>query len=386
EPYFCPMVLVLMAGVAGALMTADLFNLFVFIEVMLLPSYGLMMLAHRGQGRRMQVTATRIYVSVNLLTSSLMLIGIAVLYASLGRVDFGGLVGGAVHDETARLGTAIVLLALGTKSAVVPVHGWLGRTYPHMSPALSALFSGLHTKVSLVALFRVHSVLFAGQDTWTGVALVVFVTSMAVGVLAAVGQSDARAILSFHMVSQIGYILIGLALHTPVAVAAGLFYLVHNVLAKASLFLSSGAVEIAYGRHALGEVSGLLRRERLTSLAFFVAAMSLAGMPPLSGFVAKLALIAASFDARQWWVGAAALVVSLFTMMSMLKIWGSMFLGEPQEPDEEPRISLALILPGLVLAAAGLVLGLAGEPLLDLCHTAADQLLTPSTLYAEGPR
>lgn len=219
EPYFCPLVLAVVAGVNGALLTADLFNLFVFIEIMLVPSYALIVLAHRGMGRRMQVTATRIYVTVNLLTSSVFLMGVALIYASLGTVNLGALAGRAFETPASTVGSCLLLLALAVKAAVVPMHGWLSRTYPFMSPTVSALFSGLHTKVAVYAIFRIYAVLFGADHRLQTVALVVFCVSMAIGVLGAVGEKNARAILSFHMVSQIGYILMGFALLTPAGVA-----------------------------------------------------------------------------------------------------------------------------------------------------------------------
>lgn len=385
EPYFCPLVLAVVAGVNGALLTADLFNLFVFIEIMLVPSYALIVLAHRGMGRRMQVTATRIYVTVNLLTSSVFLMGVALIYASLGTVNLGALAGRAFETPASTVGSCLLLLALAVKAAVVPMHGWLSRTYPFMSPTVSALFSGLHTKVAVYAIFRIYAVLFGADHRLQTVALVVFCVSMAIGVLGAVGEKNARAILSFHMVSQIGYILMGFALLTPAGVAAGLFYLVHNVIAKASLFLSTAAVEMTYGPHDLGAVRGLARREPVTAVVFFVAAMSLAGLPPFSGFVAKFAVIAASFEAGQGVVGAVALGVSLFTLLSMLKIWGGMFLGEDplEDVEDAPRIHRGLIVPAGILAAASVALGLGAEPLLQLCLDAARDLLDPSA-YAAG--
>ncbi|MEI2776166.1 MAG: monovalent cation/H+ antiporter subunit D family protein [Tetrasphaera sp.] len=384
EPYFCPLVLVVTAGVNGALMTADLFNLFVFIEIMLLPSYGLIILAHRGRGKRMQVSASRIYVTVNLLTSALFLAGVAAIYATLGAVDLAGLAGRAERSPWTLLACGIVLFALSVKAAVVPVHGWLGRTYPHLSPTVSALFASLHTKVAVYAIFRLYAVLFDERRLgW--LITTVFCISMVVGVLGAVGEDNARAILSFHMVSQIGYVLLGVGIFTGASLSAGIFYLIHNVIAKASLFLSTGAVELRYGRHRLGEVRGLLWRETVTGLTFLAAAVSLAGLPPFSGFVAKLAIISAAFADQQWAAGAVALGVSLFTLLSMLKIWGAAFLGEPDPPlaaDEGPRIGIRTIAPAAFLAVLSLALGVTGQPVLALCETAAAGLLHPAAYLA----
>lgn len=384
EPFFAPLVLLVTAGVNGALLTADLFNLFVFIEIMLLPSYGLILLAHRGRGSRQQVTASRIYVTVNLLTSTIFLVGVALIYAGTGRVSLGDLHGAAHTSPTALLGTVILLSALGIKAAVFPAHGWLGQTYPSMPPVVTALFSALHTKVAVYALFRVGAILF-GETGPGPIALAVFTLSMIVGVLAAIGENDSRSILSFHMVSQIGYVLLGLALFTPAGLAAGVFYLVHNILAKGALFLSVAAVEDRYGRSSLGTVTGLLRREPLTAAAFFGAAISLAGLPPFSGFVAKLAIITASFSAGQWLVGAAALGVSLYTLMSMLKIWGGTFLGAANPEiteDDSHRIPFSFAAPALVLVVISLVLGVGGQLLLAPATTAAQSLIDP-TIYLQ---
>lgn len=385
EPFFAPLVLAVTAGVNGALLTADLFSFFVFIEIMLLPSYGLILIARRGHGRLAQVTASRIYVTVNLLTSSLFLVGIALVYASTGTVSLGSLLNAGNSTPTALLGSVLLLCALGIKAAVFPAHGWLGQAYPTMPPVVTALFSSLHTKVAVYGIFRLGSILFASSGLGR-VGAVIFTASMVIGVVAAVGENDARSILSFHMVSQIGYVLLGLALFTPLGVAAGVFYLVHNIIAKGALFLVTAAVELRYGRKPLGKVSGLMWREPLTAAVFLGAALALAGLPPFSGFVAKLMIVSASFSAGQWLLGACALGVSLFTLMSMLKIWGATFLGKPVpelSEHEGPRIGLWLIAPSLVLVVVGLGLGIGAQALVEPARTAASMLLDPAA-YAQA--
>ncbi|MDO5499430.1 MAG: monovalent cation/H+ antiporter subunit D family protein [Propionibacteriaceae bacterium] len=419
--YFAPMVLILTGGVNGALLTGDLFNLFVFIEVMLLPSYALIVMGNRGRGRLMQVTSSRIYVTVNLLTSTILLAGVGLVYAVTGTVTLADLAGAGNDSATVAIVAGVVLFALSIKAAVFPVHGWLPRTYPFMTPTVTALFSGLHTKVAIVALYRLGSVLFDGAPPALWVAVVVCCLTMVFGVLGAVGETDGRGVLAFHMISQIGYILLGLALFTPLGLAAGIFYLLHHVFVKASLFLCVGAVELVHGRRPLGEVTGMLRREPLLAGAFFVAAASLAGLPPFSGFVAKLTLIVAALDAGQIIAAVVAIAVSLFTLLSMLKIWGAMFLGEPsplpasvadeetvpaepadegeeqgavtrgvptltRTPDHAPdRIPLGLILPGAALALVTLALGLGAEGLFLLAEAAASTLLDPA-VYVEAVR
>ncbi|WP_373689303.1 proton-conducting transporter transmembrane domain-containing protein [Rothia santali] len=331
--YYAPLLLVLTAGVNGALLTGDLFNLFVFVEVMLLPSYGLFILAGRGRGRIAQVAGARLYVTINLLTSTIFLGGVGFVYGTAGTVNIAELAGLAREDGAVAISAAVCLFALGIKAAVVPVHGWLARAYPSTSPAITALFSGLHTKVAIYAIYRIYAVLFEGEARYLWVGVAVFCATMALGVLGAVGEGTSRSILAFHMVSQIGYILLGVALFTELGLTAGIFYLLHHMIVKASLFLSTGAVEVRYGTDRLGSFSGVLRREPLVAAAFFVAALSLAGIPPFSGFVAKLSLIAASVESGQVAAVVVMILVSLVTLLSMLKIWSGMFWGAPRGRD-----------------------------------------------------
>lgn len=401
--YFAPLVLVLIAGVNGALLTVDLFNLFVFIEVMLLPSYGLFVLSAPAKAPLRQVAGARLYVSINLLASTVFLTGVAFVYGTVGTVNIAELAGLARHDDTLAISLAVCLFALGIKAAVVPVHGWLARAYPATSPAVTALFSGLHTKVAIYAIYRIYAVIFDGDARFLWIGVTLFCVTMVIGVLGAVGENTTRSILAFNMVSGIGYILLGVALFTEAGLAAGIFYLIHHMIVKASLFLSTGAIEVRYGTGDLGVLGGLAKREPVIAAVFFIGALSLAGLPPFSGFVAKYALVAASLDAGQIIAAALMIVVSLLSLLSMLKIWSGMFWGgdtaggdatRAQPADgpptavrtaERPKIGAALAAPAVVLAVVTLALGLGAELLLSLSQTAALGLLDP-TSYLEAVR
>ncbi|MBM9464722.1 monovalent cation/H+ antiporter subunit D family protein [Aeromicrobium sp. YIM 150415] len=381
---FAPLVLALTAGVNGALLTADIFNLFVFIEVMLLPSYGLLVLAGRGRGTLRSVTGSRLYVTFNLFVSTLFLAGVGLIYGTAGTVNLGELAGVAAEDGRVAVGAGVALAALMMKAATIPTHGWLARAYPSTSPAVTALFSGLHTKVAIYAIYRLYAVLFDGDQRWLPIGLTIFALTMAIGVLGAVGEHTTRSILAFHMVSQIGYILVGVGLFTAAGLAAGLFYLLHHMVVKASLFLSTGAVEDTYGTNRIGELSGIGRREPVVAAAFAIAALSLAGLPPFSGFVAKLTLIIASIDAGQIAVVVIAIVVSLVTLQSMLKIWNNVFVSPlPEGEGRERRIGWWLAAPAVLTAAVTVVLGLGAQGLLGLTEVAAGGLLDTSTYVAE---
>ncbi|MGJ9411478.1 monovalent cation/H+ antiporter subunit D family protein [Aeromicrobium sp. CF4.19] len=395
EPLFAPLLLVVTAGVNGALLTADIFNLFVFIEVMLLPSYGLLVLAGRRKGTDRSVRGSRLYVAFNLFVSTLFLVGVAFVYGTAGTVNLGELAGRAQESPTVAAATAVCLVALSMKAATFPTHGWLARAYPATSPAMTALFSGLHTKVAIYAIYRIYSVVFDGDERYLWIGLVAFSLTMLVGALGAVGERTMRSILVFNMISGIGYVLVGLALFTGAGLAAGIFYLLHHMIVKASLFLSTGAVEVRHGTSRLAEIGAVARREPVVAAAFLMAALSLAGLPPFSGFVGKVAVVVAAVEADQLAVAAVAVAVSLLTLLSMLKIWDAVFVSPETETETAtetatggpvaapPRVGLALAGPGLLLAVATLLLGLGGEGLLALTDVAAAGLLD-TTSYVEA--
>ena len=415
--FYHPFVLILMAGVAGALMTGDIFNLFVFIEVMLLPSYGLLSM----MGAKLGANGARVYVAVNLMASTLLLAGVGLVYATAGTVNLAELHGAAAEDPAVAVGGGVVLTAIGIKAAVVPVHGWLTRTYPMTSPAITALFSGIHTKVAIYAIYRIYSLLFDGDERFLWIALLITSLTMLIGVFGAIGEKTTRSILVFHMISQIGYILIGVGLFTVLGLTAAIFYLLHHMIVKASLFLSTGAIEETYGTGQIDKLGGMLKREPLVAVTFMVAALSLAGLPPFSGFVAKFTIIQATLELSHYWVAAVAVIVSVFTLLSMLKIWTGVFMGEAPENLEERaltyqermhgkrylrvqaqaenptltirpptgtmsailageqavKVPLKLILPGMLLAGITLFFGLGAEVLMMLSETAAQNLLNP---------
>ena len=323
SPSIASLVLILAGGVAGALLTADLFNLFVFIEVMLLPSYGLLLFL----SRRGDMAASRLYVTVNLLASTLFLAGVGLIYAVQGTVNLAALAG-AGDDPATAIATAVCLGALAVKASVFPVHGWLARAYGSASPAVAALFSGLHTKVAVYVVYRISSVVFEGDGAWMTAIMVVAALTLAVGALVALGEREIRPLLLFQMVSGIGFILIGVALFTPEGLTAGIVYMVHHMVVMGSLLLIASAIEQTYGSGRLDRVAGLRTREPLLTAAFVISALSLAGLPPFSGFVAKYAVVLASADAGQVLIAGLLIIVSLLSLMSLMRVWADMFNGK----------------------------------------------------------
>jgi len=380
---FLPLVLTLTTGVYGAYLTADLFNLFVFIEVMLAPSYALVILG----GGRERVAAGRIYLTVSLLASTAFLVGVGLVYGLTGTVNLGALAGAAAQSPAVAVAAGVVLVAMAVKAGVVPLHTWLPRVYPHTTPAVTALFSGLLTKVGVYVILRVYAVVYAGDATYRWLLVGLAAATMLVGAVGSLGERTFRAILVFGMVSHIGYMIVGPALFTDLALAAAVFYFVHHVLVKAGLLMCAGAVELTYGTGELHRLGGLVSRAPLLALVFMVGGMSLSGLPPLSGFVAKLTVIRAAVVDQQWLLAVVAALAGLFTVAAMVKIWNNVFWGHDGVGGWDDlgapvvaaaRVRPALLAPAVVLVACSVVFGLGAYPLLTAAQAAAAGLVEPA--------
>jgi multicomponent Na+:H+ antiporter subunit D len=278
----------------------------------------------------------------------------------------------------------ILLIAFGIKAGVFPLFFWLPASYHTPPAAVSALMAGLLTKVGVYALVRTFSLLFVYDFAYyQPILIAIAIATMVTGVLGAAAQGDFRRILSFHIISQIGYMIMGLAIFTPLALAGTVFYLVHHIIVKTNLFLIAGVAHRLRGTSDLNQLGGFYRERLWFAILFLVPALSLAGLPPLSGFWAKLALIRAGLEAEHFLLIAAALVVSLLTLFSMTKIWSQAFWednsDETQSMAPPSRAGFALMVaPSIALAALTIAIGLHAEPLFLLANAAAEQLLDPS--------
>lgn len=391
---YYPLLHVLLAGVCGAFLTGDIFNLYVWFEVMLIASFVLLTLG----GERAQLEGAIKYVTLNLLSSAMFLTGVGILYGIAGTLNMADL---HVKLQNVAPGTAttvamLFLIAFGIKAAAFPLFFWLPASYHTPPVAVSAIFAGLLTKVGVYALIRVFTLLFVQNPGYTHT-LILWISglTMVTGVLGAMAQHEFRRVLSFHIVSQIGYMLMGLGLFgladsptlAVLALAGSVFYIVHHIIVKTNLFLVSGIVLRLRGTLELKELGGLADARPGLAVLFLIPALSLAGLPPLSGFFAKLALVRAGLGLQQYAIAAISLAVSLLTLFSMTKIWTEAFWKPSptaQNPtDTEPgglsRTSYGLLLiPVTVLAAITVLIGLSAGPLFDLSIQAAEQLVDPS--------
>jgi multicomponent Na+:H+ antiporter subunit D len=384
--YFYPLHQFLLVGVGGALVTGDFFNLFVFFEVMLLASFALVALGGRAQQIRMGVP----YVIVNLVASALFLVGVGAMYGAAGTVNMAELsvrAAGTALPGAFWGAAALLLVVFMVKTALFPVFAWLPDSYPNAPIVVNALFAGLLTKVGVYTLFRTVPLLCGATPGGLQPALVaIAATTMLVGVVGALGRSTIRGVLSFHIVSQIGYMIFGLALFTPLALAAGLFHMIHNMLAKTVLVFAGGIAERIGGSGKLHDVRGLARSQPWLAASFFVAAMSLAGMPPFSGFWGKWFLVTGGLSAGAPVATGISLLVGLMTLASMLKIWNAVFWGKP-EGQRYPAHGRHRGMLGATLALATMTVatGLLAAPIFSHLERVAAQLLDV-TLYVGAVR
>jgi multicomponent Na+:H+ antiporter subunit D len=330
---FHPTFLVLIAGVSNAFLAGDLFNLYVGFEILLMASYVLLTLG--GSAPRVRAGIT--YVVVSLTSSLIFLAAIGLIYASTGTVTMAQLATrlGDLPEGMQLLLQSMLLIAFCIKAAVFPLSAWLPDSYPTAPAPVTAVFAGLLTKVGVYSIIRTQTLLFPGGGLdgllmWAGLA------TMIMGILGAVAQTDIRRMLSFTLVSHIGYMVFGIALGTAAGLAGAIFYVAHHIAIQTTLFLVAGLIERQGGSTSVDRLGGLAKRSPLLAVLFFVPAMNLAGIPPLSGFIGKLGLLEAGVadgSPLALTLVAGGVVTSLLTLLAVARIWTRAFWRPPtQEP------------------------------------------------------
>ena len=375
---FYPLMLGMLASINGAFLTGDLFNLYVWFEIMLITAMGLLVINRT----KAQLDGTIKYAVLNLFSTLMFLLAIAIVYGVTGTLNMADLsMTLATAENSAALGlaAALFLIGFGIKAGYFPLFFWLPGSYHTASITIAAIFAGLLTKVGVYATFRVFSLFFAAGDELREVMALMAAGTMLFGVFGAAVQWDVRRILSFHIISQIGYMVLGLAIGTPAALAGAIFYIIHHIIVKANLFLLAGAIYRASGTFDLRRSGGLMASHPLLALLFAIPALSLAGIPPLSGFWAKFLVIDAAFEAEAGWLAAIGLFVGLLTIYSMSKIWIEAFWKPaPFERSAPRRIPPIMLVSIAMLGAVTIAIGVMPEPLVAYAHAAAQNLLDPS--------
>ena len=372
-----PLIHGLLAAVGGTLLTADLFNLYVWFELMLIAVLGLLVI---GGGLRNQEAALK-YFALNMLGALLFLAAVGMLYGATGQLNFVALsevVQGAEMQAALPVYIALLILAFLLKAGAFPLFFWLPASYHSLPAPLLALIGGLITKVSIYVLLRLMGQVFINQPTVFYEALGwIAVATMVSGVLGAAYHWDLRRILAFHIVSQIGYLLLAVALASPAGGSAGLFFMIHNILAKASLFLIAGIMWRTAGHYDLRRIGGLYPARPLLAVLFLIAGFSLVGVPPSTGFWGKFLLVQESFGQGHYAWGGLALAVGFLTLYSMVKIWLEGF-WKPHPRGEVVTAPVMRLTPAyaavIVLALLLLVLGLFPEPLIQYSDAATSML------------
>jgi multicomponent Na+:H+ antiporter subunit D len=380
---YYPLLLILLMGVCGAFLTGDIFNLYVWFEVLLIASFVLLALG----SERAQMEGALKYVTINLLASTLFLVAVGLLYAEVGTLNMADLARVLPQADSPGLITAIAalfLLAFGIKAAMFPLYFWLPAAYHTPPPAVSAIFAGLLTKVGVYALLRIFTLIFVADVGYTHtIVLAAAGVTMIVGILGALAQTELRRILSFLIVSHIGFAVMGLGLYTPAGLAGAVLYIVEDMVVLTALFLASGIIAQATPDDNIQDLGGLYKSAPLFAALFLLPALSLAGVPPLSGFFAKLALLQASLAIGQYGIVAAALITSLLTLLAVSRLWSEIF-WKPyprRRPLALPRFSARnamLWAPLAALAATVVLLGVAIGPAFRLASEAGQQLFDPS--------
>ena len=393
---FVPSYLLLNMGVSMSFLAGDLFNMYVGFEVLLVASYVLLTLGASASRIRAGVS----YVMVNMLSSMVFLLAIGFVYAAVGTVNFAHI---SIRMEELPAGTrtaifAVLLVAFSVKAAVFPLSSWLPDSYPTAPSMVTAVFAGLLTKVGVYAIIRARSVMFPDGRLdevlmWAGLA------TMIMGILGAMAQNDIKRLLSFTLVSHIGYMIFGIALGNELGLSGAIFYIVHHILVQTALFLVVGLIERQAGSSSLRRLGGLAKASPILAMLYLIPALNLGGIPPFSGFLGKIILLEAGAEAgtiTAWVLVAGAIITSLLTLYTMVIVWSKAFwrdrsdapegdtaLAKPstlrevttvvslEEREDVGRMPLGMVAPTVFLVAVSVAVSVLAGPLSDVSNRAA---------------
>lgn len=378
QHYFYTFFFLLITGVSGAFLTGDLFNLFVFFEVLLMASYALIVLG----GEKVQLRESIKYVLINLFSSMLFVTAVALLYGVVGTVNMAQIAERVAEvDQKGVLTTIAVLLffVFGTKAALFPLYYWLPKPYIVPNPVVSALFGALLTKVGIYSILRVFSLIFVHRMDITHEAFIwIAGLSMLFGAIGALSTNNIKLIISYNIIPAIGFIIMGIGIFNQAALSGSIYYLIHDMIIKSALFLLVGVIAYVAGTSDLRKMKGLMHHYPLLGWLLFIAAFILAGIPPFSGFIGKLQLLKGALSADEIAITIIALLSSLLILYSVMKIFIRGFWGEKDNTaNYTKKPTLGLVLPVVFLLAISVFLGIGAELINPSIEGIAAYLLDP---------
>ncbi len=362
KPKFFTLFSLMVCGMNGVILTGDIFNLFVFVEIASIASYALVAFGTEAE----ELEASFKYAIMGSIASIFIFIGIALLYGFTSTLNMADMAKILTVKDSFRLVPFVAVLFLmgfGIKAALVPFHAWLADAHPSAPASISAMLSGLLIKTlgvySLVRIF--FNVFNAGQvhTVYLKVFMFLGALSIIVGVILAISQWDLKRLLAYHSVSQVGYIILGIGLGTPLGILGGLYHLFNHSIFKSLLFLNSGAVDYSAGTRDLKETGGLAKVMPVTYGTSLFASMSIAGVPPFNGFFSKFLIILACAQAGHIGYGICAVIGSILTLSSFMKVQKFVFLGELKEKFKKVKeVPFSMQISMIILAVVCLLGGL----------------------------
>jgi multicomponent Na+:H+ antiporter subunit D len=345
--------LLMVAGMNGVILAADLFNLYVFLEVAAIASYALVAFGCDHE----ELEASFKYAVLGIVSSTLILIGVALVYGATGTLNMAHIAGRVSEigmGPPLLFALGLFLCGFALKAALVPFHAWLPDAHPSAPAPVSAMLSGVLIKaIGVYVLARLVFNVFGVGDGELAVFRWLGVISIVVGGLLATGQWDIKRLFAYSSISQVGYIVLGLGLGTPLGVVGAFYHLVNHAIFKSLLFLNAGAVEYATGTRNLGELGGLNKATPVTGATCLVGSMSIAGIPPLNGFWSKLIIILACVEADYYGFAAVAVAGSLLTLAYQLKVQRHAFFGAPPAFPKPLRGEPHFMAAAMILLALG---------------------------------
>jgi multicomponent Na+:H+ antiporter subunit D len=364
-------------AVSGALTTGDIFNLYVWFELILVSAFILLSCASRP----MKNTILH-YAVLNIIGTLLMLSAIALLYGITGSLSYAQ-IAIFLQENPGQLSVTILVLllfAIGVKGGLFPLYFWLPKAYPRTSCSSTLLLSSLVTKVVMVVLLRLV-LLWPPLQSDFAVTLLIMVAccTMFFGVMGAASQFRIRDILCFHIISQLGYVLLGIVISTSLAIVAAVYFLIHNIFIKTGLLISAGVIEQQLGSGDFKKIGQVMHYHKIFAIIFFILAMSLAGFPPLSGFWGKFLLLKAAVNAQYYLSAGVAMLVSLFTLYSMLKLWRYVFCQAntqvPIDSSQKIKLNFSIWISLLPLLILSLYISLWPDSVLHTLTQMSEQLI-----------